>query len=328
MKIAQFGLGPIGLETLKLCATKPWAKIVAAIDIDPNKVGRDLGELTGSPSLRGIKVCRSISELPARQRPNLVLHTAVSKFEDAFAQIEPLPRLGIDVVSSCEELVFPQLLQPKLAARLDRLCKAKGARVVGTGVNPGFVMDLLPVCMTAVSCSVKAVHVERVVNASTRRGPLQRKIGSGMNPAEFTRLLRAGKMGHAGLKQSAALLCHCLGWDFSRITETGEAVVADHDIETPHVSVRKGQTCGLHQRAEVKVGGELRVTLDIQMYLDAPEPRDAIRIEGEPSLNLVIAGGVAGDKATVATLVNTAANLSGARAGLLLPTDLPVPHHS
>jgi 4-hydroxy-tetrahydrodipicolinate reductase len=325
IKIAQFGLGPIGLETLKLAATKPWAKIIGAIDIDPAKIGQDLGTLTGNRKLRGTRVYASIEELLRQGKPDVVFHTAVSKFKDAFTQLEPIVRRGISVVSSCEELLFPQLLQPKLAAQLDAICERSGARVIGTGVNPGFVMDLLPVCMTGVSRDVRAVHVQRVVNASTRRGPLQRKIGSGLAPAEFRRLFRAGKAGHAGLKESLALVAHSLGWRLKSVVETGDAVIARHNIQTAHVKVAKGQTCGLHQRAEARVNGKVCLTLDLKMYLDAEDPHDAIQIEGEPPLNVVVKGGVAGDHATVAALVNTAPRLLRAAPGLRLVTDLPVP---
>jgi len=325
IKIAQFGLGPIGLETLKLAATKPWAQIIGGIDIDSAKIGRDLGDLTQTKSLRGRKVYPSLEALLAKAKPDLIFHTSVSKFKIAFTQIEAMARRGISVVSSCEELLFPQLLEPDLAAKLDKICQRGRARIIGTGVNPGFVMDLLPVCLTGVSRTVRAVHVQRVVNASTRRGPLQRKIGSGLPPAEFRRLFKAGKAGHAGLKESLALIAQCLGWKVTNIVEAGNAVVADYDIRTQHVAVKKGQTCGLHQRAEARVNGEVCLTLDLKMYLNAPNPHDAVQIEGEPPINAVINGGVAGDQATVAALVNTVPRLLQARPGLLLMTDLPVP---
>jgi 4-hydroxy-tetrahydrodipicolinate reductase len=325
IKIAQFGLGPIGLETLKFAAGKPWAEIVGGVDIDPAKIGLDLGALTRMKSLRGRRVWSSLEELVDCGRPDVIFHTAVSRFRDAFTQIEPMARRGISVVSSCEELLFPRLREPGLAAKLEAVCRKSGARVVGTGVNPGFVMDVLPVCLTGVSREVRAVHVQRVVNASTRRAPLQKKIGSGLPPEEFRRLFRLGKAGHAGLKESLALVAHCLGWKTRNIVETGEAVVADHHIRTQYLEVKKGQTCGLHQRAEATVNGRVGITLDLKMYLDAKNPHDAVQIEGEPPLDLLINGGVAGDPATVAALVNTAPRLLQARAGLLLLTDLPVP---
>ncbi|HWW01312.1 MAG TPA: hypothetical protein VNZ64_16570 [Candidatus Acidoferrum sp.] len=323
IKIAQFGLGPIGLETLKLASTKPWAEIVGAIDIAPEKAGRDLADLTGRDTFRGRRVYRSLAELP--RQPDLIFHTAVSKLKTAFEQIEPLAQRGISVVSSCEELLFPQLREPELASRLDRLCRKTGARVVATGVNPGFVMDVLPLCLSGVSREVRAVHVQRVVNASTRRQPLQRKIGSGLPPREFRRLLRAGQAGHAGLKESLALLAHGLGWKTERVVESGDAVVARRNIRTPYLQVRKGQTCGLHQRAEARVNGKTRLTLDLKMYLDAPDPHDAIQIEGDPRLELLMKAGTAGDQATVAALVNTAARIFSAPPGLLLMTDLTLP---
>jgi 4-hydroxy-tetrahydrodipicolinate reductase len=325
IKVAQFGLGPIGLETLKLAATKPWAQVVGGIDIDPAKIGQDLGDLTGEKALRRRLVYGSLEELVACAKPDIIFHTAVSKFRDAFGQIEPMARLGISVVSSCEELLFPQLREPKLAATLDRICQRSGARVVGTGVNPGFVMDVLPVCLTGVSREVRAIHVQRVVNASTRRAPLQKKIGSGWPPAKFRLLFKEGRAGHAGLKESLALIAHCLGWKAKDIVEIGKPVVADHDIRTQFLEVKKGQTCGLHQRAEAKVDGTICLTLDLKMYLDAPNPHDAIQIHGEPPLNVIINGGIAGDQATVAALVNTARSLLQAPAGLRLMTDLPVP---
>ncbi len=325
IKVAQFGLGPIGLETLKLAATKPWAEVIGGIDLDPAKIGRDLGELTQSKALRGLRVYGCLEDLLAEAKPDIIFHTAVSKFKPAFEQIEPMARRGISVVSSCEEMLFPRLREPKLAARLDRICKEYDARIIGTGVNPGFVMDVLPLCMTGVSREVRAVHVQRIVNASTRREPLQRKIGSGLPPEEFRRLFQEGKAGHAGLKESLSLVAHVLGWKVQQIVETGDAMVAHHNIRTRFLHVRKGETCGLHQRAEARVNGKACLTLDLKMYLDAKKPHDAIRIEGDPPLDLVIQNGVAGDHATVAALVNTAARVLRAPAGLLLMTDLAVP---
>ncbi|HOX58967.1 MAG TPA: dihydrodipicolinate reductase [Candidatus Paceibacterota bacterium] len=325
IKIAQFGLGPIGLEALKLAAAKPWAEIVGGVDINPAMIGQDLGNITQLKRLRNRKVYGTLNKLAAHARPDVILHTTVSKFKDAFVQIEPMARRGISVVSSCEELLFPQLRNPALAAKLDRICRKTGARVVGTGVNPGFVMDVLPVCLTGVNRDVRALHVQRVVNASTRRAPLQKKIGSGLPPAQFRRLFRQGKAGHAGLKESLALIAHCLGWKVKNIIETGDAVVADHDIRTQHVAVKKGQTCGLHQRAIGTIGRSICLTLDLKMYLDAKDPQDAVQVDGEPPLRFVIQGGVAGDQATVAALVNTVPRLLAAPSGLLLMTDLPVP---
>lgn len=328
IKIAQFGLGPIGIETLKLAATKPWLQIVGGIDIDPAKIGKPLSKLTNDRRAGQARVHRSLDELLAEAKPDLIFHTAVSKVKLAYPQIEPMLRQGISVVSSCEELLYPALREPKLAAQLDAVAKASGARVLGTGVNPGFVMDVLPVCLTGVCRQVSAVHVQRVVNASTRRGPLQRKIGSGWTPAEFERRFTQGRAGHAGLKESVALIAHALGWKLDELVETGKAMVALADIKTPHVSVKRGQCCGIHQLAVGRIKGAVKITLDIKMYLDAPNPQDAVEIIGEPTIKNIVTTGVAGDGATVASLVNAAPRLLKAPSGLVLMTDLGTPSYA
>jgi hypothetical protein len=325
IKVAQFGLGPIGLETLKLAANKPWAKIVGGIDINPAFIGKPLAKITGDKKVGPAKVYRSLEELLQVAKPDVIFHTAVSKVSTAYPQIEPIVRRGISVVSSCEELLYPALREPKLAAQLDAACRAGGARVLGTGVNPGFVMDVLPVCLTGVCRDVQAVHVQRVVDATTRRGPLQRKIGSGWTPAEFEKRFKAGTAGHAGLKESAALIAHALGWKLDELVETGKAMVALQDIKTPHVTVAKGQCCGIHQVAVGRIKGKVKITLDIKMYLQAPNPHDSVQIVGEPAINNIITTGVAGDGATVASLVNAAPRVLKAPPGLLLMTDIGVP---
>src|SRR5690349_19708534 len=203
IKVAQFGLGPIGLESLRLLSTRSWAQIVGGVDIDPAKAGKSLADLGigGAPALREQFVYPTFAEMWERAQPDVIVHTAGSKLGPAIEQITAMAGAGVSVVSSCEELLFPWHRGYDAAAELDRVCRESGARVVATGVNPGFVMDLLPLCLTGVSRRVDSLHIERIVNASTRRMPLQKKIGSGINPDEFRALFRAGKAGHAGFQE-------------------------------------------------------------------------------------------------------------------------------
>ena len=231
----------------------------------------------------------------------------------------------MSVASTCEELIFPALKAAGAAEEYATLCRHTGARVVATGVNPGFVMDVLPICVTAVSRTVEKIEVTRVVNASTRRQPLQAKIGSGQAAEPFREKLRAGQAGHAGLRESLALVAHAMGWALDAIVEVGEPVLAEREICTKFFTVRTGEVCGIHQRAVGTVAGEEKVVLDIAMYLDAPNPHDRVVITGRPPLDVVVNGGVAGDDATVAALVNVVPRLVAAAPGLHLATDLPLP---
>lgn len=326
VKVIQFGLGPIGIESLKLAAEQSWLEVVGGVDIDPAKIGKTLGELTGVATLATAKVYPSLEALfAAVGKPDVVLHTAGSSAAASFAQMKPALAAGVNVASTCEELIFPALKTPGLAAEYDKLCQESGARIAGTGVNPGFVMDILPICLTGVSREVKSVYVERVVNASTRRQPLQAKIGSGQNPDDFRAKFAAGKAGHAGFQQSVALLAHAMGWKLDEIRETCEPVVASSRVVTKYFDVAPGQSLGIHQKCLGLAGGETKIKLDLQMYLEAPLPHDAIVIKGRPDLNLVLNGGVAGDDATVASLINIVPRLLAARPGVRLMTELAVP---
>lgn len=322
VKVAQFGLGWIGVESLKLAAQQPWLEIIGAVDNHPAKVGRPLTELTGLGQLDGLKVARDLEMLFRETPPEVILHTASSSAAATLAQMRPALEFGVSVASTCEELIFPALKEPALTKEYDALCRHTGARVVAAGVNPGFVMDVLPIALTGVSRSVESIFVERVVDAATRRRPLQAKIGSGQNPEAFADKLRLGRAGHAGLRESAALVAHAMGWALDNLAEEGEPVVAEREIVTPFFTVRTGDVCGIHQRVVGTSGGVERVTLDLAMFLGAPQPHDRVVVRGRPPLDLLLHGGVAGDEATVAALINVVPRLLASAPGLHLATDL------
>jgi 4-hydroxy-tetrahydrodipicolinate reductase len=324
-KVIQYGLGPIGIESVKLASTHGSMEVIGGVDIDPAKIGQSLTALTGVSGLEDARVFPSFDELCSTVSPDVVLHTVSSSAATTLAQVRAALERGLCVVSTCEELIFPTLKTAVLAAEYDILCRQTGARIVATGVNPGFVMDVLPLCLTGVSRDVNGIYVERVVDAATRRQPLQAKIGCGQQPADFHAKFSAGKAGHAGFQQSLALLAHAIGWRLDELRETCEPVVAPDRIVTKFFDVLPGQCCGIHQRCIGLVGGEAKIVLDLQMYLNAPNPHDAVIIRGRPQLNVILNGGVAGDDATVAALINTVPRILSAPAGLRLMTELPLP---
>jgi len=321
----QFGLGPIGLESVRLAASHGAFDLKGGIDIDPQKIGRSLTDLIGQPSLENAKVWGSLEELLERTETQVILHTASSSAEKTLLQVRPALERGISVVSTCEELIFPALKHPQLTEEYHRLCQRTGARVVAAGVNPGFVMDLLPLVLTGISREVSSIYVERVVDASRRRQPLQAKVGSGQEPTAFAARLRAGLAGHAGFRESLALVAHAVGWTLDSITDECEPVVAQQRIVTDYFDVPAGRTCGIRQRCFGIVGDKAKISLSLQMSLGASNPHDTIVIEGKPHLNLTISNGVAGDDATVASLINVVPLLLNAQPGLKLLTDLQVP---
>jgi 4-hydroxy-tetrahydrodipicolinate reductase len=220
------------------------------------------------------------------------------------------------VVSTCEELSFPWTANPQLAAELDALARRAGVTLLGTGVNPGYAMDALPLMLTAPLAAVRAVRVLRVVDAGKRRGPLQRKVGAGLTPAEFEARVRAGSVRHVGLPESLHMLATGLGWQLDRTDDSIGAVLADQPISTEFVQVEAGQVAGVRQV----------LNLELRMYVGAPDPQDTVEIEGDPPVRMTIAGGLHGDIATAAIAINAIPSVVRAAPGLASMSEVPLVH--
>ena len=315
--VAQYGIGPIGAEIARLLLTKPWVRLVAAVDIDPAKIGQDVGDVIGLGRQVGLKVTGSLDV-----QADVVCHSTGSRLRDVAAQLEALLVKGSHVVSTCEELSYP--LDKQIREQLDKVAKAQKVGLLGTGVNPGFVMDKLPLTITSVCQEVKSVEIIRIQNASTRREPLQRKVGAGMTDGEFRGAVTAGKIKHMGLRESLMLVGNGLGVDFVEVSdEKIEPIIADRDISTQYLKVTKGQVAGVHQTIFGK--GRINVSLELRMYVGAEGVSgDFVKIKGVPDVEMAIKDGVHGDRATAAMVVNSIPRIVVARPGVLTMDDIPV----
>ncbi|MFB6272084.1 MAG: dihydrodipicolinate reductase [Salinibacter sp.] len=327
LRIVQYGLGPIGQATAETVLTKSDAlTLVGAIDIDPDKVGRDVADVIGNGgAATDVSVSDDAEAVLATQQPDVVLHTTTSFLDGVTDQLVQCVRAGADVVSSTEELSFPYQRAPDASKRLDRVAQEEGGVIVGTGVNPGYAMDTLPLMATGVCTDVQAVHVERVVNASERRQPLQAKVGAGITTEAFEEKKAGGTFGHIGLRESLLMLADGLGWSLDGVEEELQPVHADTPVDTGFREVQPGEVAGIHHVATGRIDGASQLTLDLKMYVGADESYDAVKVEGEPPIDLRFQGGIFGDTATVGMLVNTVPLAARARPGLQTMADLPVP---
>jgi len=323
LRVIQFGLGPIGCDTARLVATRPELQLVAGVDVDPDKAGCSLRAVAQSDAVPDVPVVASLAEAPAA---DVALHTAGSRLDAIADQLRTVLAAGLDCVSSSEELCWPWYRHPEIAAELDHLATEAGARLLGTGVNPGYVLDLLPVLLTAPCREVRGVYARRVVDLGTRRPQLQAKAGFGMTPEEFERLATEQAIGHVGLEESVCLIAAGLGWELDGVDFDMEAVLADEAVATPHGQADAGQAVGSRQRACGHRGGEGLVELELEMVAGVAEPHDLVRIAGHPPLTVQVEGGVAGDAATPACMVNALRSLRLAPPGLRTALDLVVPH--
>ena len=304
IRVVQFGVGPIGASILRLMRQKHSLEIVGAIDKDPAKAGRDIGEVAGAKEAPwGITVSSSAASVLAKP-VDVVLHTTSSYLPDVMDELLECVSAGSCVVSTCEELAYPFRKHPELSARLDDAAKEEGVAIVGTGVNPGFVMDKLLLVLSAAAQRVDFAKATRIVDASKRRLPLQKKIGAGMTPEEFRSQVAAGIIKHHGLPESIALVADGLGFALDEITETIEPVIATETVKTEFLEVSPGQVAGVHQIARGIWEGEDKIFMELQMYVGAKQPADTVEVRGEPNLTMTIPGGTHGDIATASVAVN------------------------
>jgi len=307
-KVIQYGLGAIGTEVARSLAQRVGFELVGAIDVAEDKVGKDLGEMLGISGLGGIIVSDKPEEVLKQVRADVVTHTTGSFLDQAYPQLEQIIKAGINLVSTTEELSFPWYHHPDLTEKIDHLAKEHGVTVMGTGVNPGFVMDELVLSLASVCRKVEKVQAKRILDAGKRRGPLQKKVGAGITEREFQKRVKSKTIGHVGLAESVAFIAGGLGWKLDSIND--------------FVRVSKGQVAGIKMQAFGKVDGKEVIALELQMYVGAESCYDAIYLEGDPSFETRIKGGLSGDKATVGKVVNSIPRVIQEKPGLLRPFNM------
>lgn len=324
IRVVQYGVGPIGASIVQLMRQKQALEITGAIDSDPQKAGRDLGEVVGATDAPwGIRISADADKALEKQ-VDVVIHCTSSYLKDVMSQLLTCLGAGCCVVSTCEELAYPHRKHPELAAQLDAAAKDEGVALVGTGVNPGFVMDKMVLTLAAVAQRVDSARAVRIVDAAKRRLPLQKKIGAGMTAEEFREKVAAGIIKHHGLPESVAMVADGLGFALDDITETIEPVIAESTVKTPFLEVTPGQVAGVHQVARGTACGAEKIFMELKMYVGAKDPADTITLAGEPNISLTVPGGTHGDIATAAVAVNTIPVILAAPAGLRTGRDLPL----
>ena len=323
IEIVHVGLGPLGQMMVKSAVERGSFQIVGVVDTDPAKVGKDLGELCGIGRL-GVPVCGTLDDaLRGDPAPRVAVVTTVSSLAAFEPQVAELARAKLPIVSTCEELSFPWRTQPELAGRIDKLCRDGGIACIGTGVNPGYLMDFFPAVLTSLCRKVTGVRVWRVQDASVRRIPFQQKIGAGLTLEQFEAKRRDGSLRHVGLPESVGFIAARLGWTLDRTTESLEPVVAERDVTTGYKPIAKGMARGVHQVGRGFVAGQEVITLNFKAAVGEPEPYEEVQIEGEPTFSSRIAGGINGDIATCAVTLNAVRSILEVGPGLKTMADLP-----
>lgn len=329
VRVVPYGIGVIGRRLINHLLTKKGVEIVGAVDINPEIVGKDLGEVLGREKL-GVVISDDADGVLSTSKPDIVCHTTQSYLRQTYGQFAQILGHGVNCVSTCEELSYPYATEEgsEYAEKLDKLAVENGATLLGTGINPGFLMDTLPIVLTGVCTRVDDIYITRQMDAATRRIPFQKKIGAGLTVEEFKEKIERHEItGHVGLEQSIMMIAEALGWELEEIkVDPVKPVVLDRDAVSDAIEVPKGYNAGSMQKAYGLKGGKALVTLDFRAYIGAPEEFDSVVIRGEPPINERISPCVHGDYGTIAMTANMIPTVINAEPGFKTMKDLPLPH--
>jgi len=316
IRVVQYGLGPIGNKITQYLLERDSIQIVGAIDSDPIKLGLDIGELAGSSVAYGVCVTDNPKTLLSKVDADIVVLTTTSSLENIKSQIIEIVSFGINIVSTCEELSHPWLTNPEIADEIDVAAKMSDVSVLATGINPGFLMDFLPLAMTGICRNVKKITVERIQNAQFRRIPFQKKIGAGLTVEQFNDKVKEGTLRHVGLTESIHMIGHKIGWKLDKTEDIVNPVIATDKVTTADYTIEPGKVTGVNQIGRGYVENREVITLVFKAAIGEPDPHDRIIIDGTPDIDMTIKDGINGDIATCAITVNAIPAVIKASAGL------------
>ena len=325
IRVMHFGLGPIGAAIVRQVADRPGFKIVGGIDTDPAKAGRDLGDVVGLSSRIGIKVSSDAAGALKKLKPHVVVLCTSSSMKLVMPQIEAVLKARIPIVTTTEELAYPGYTHVRQGRQVDAWAKKAKVAVLSTGVNPGFVMDALPIALMATCQRVDRVTVHRIQDARNRRLPFQQKIGAGLTTEQFQKRVHQGSIKHVGFAESIAMIADSLGWTLDRISDVVEPKIAQVTVSSEFLAVDAGYVSGIIQEGIGYRKKQPVIRLRMEAYLGAPDAYDLIDIDGLPRLSVKIEGGVHGDLATTAIVINSIPKVLDATPGLHTMRDMALP---
>lgn len=328
-RVISWGLGAMGQGMARLILTKEGMELVGAIEKDPVKIGKDIGDVLDHKTV-GVAVKSSLQEALTGKEADLLIIATGSFTKEVFPQIKEGIEAGLNVLTIAEEMAYPDAQQPELAAEIDRLAKDKGVTVLGTGINPGFVLDTLILAMTGVCLDVQEIKAARINDLSPFGPTVMRTQGVGTTPEEFAAGIKSGDIvGHIGFQESIAMIAKRMGWELDEIVETREPIISNVYRETPHVKVEAGNVAGCRHIAYGKKGGKTVITLEhpqqIHPHLEGVETGDYIEIIGDPNVKLGISPEIPGGKGTMACAVNMIPAVIKSAPGLVHMSELPIP---
>ncbi len=330
VKVAVLGTGQMGSGIVRLLLRKQGVELVGVYARRAGRAGMDAAQAAGLGGRAGVALTSDLAGMLAAAKPDVVIQATCSRVEDAAGEIRAAVGSGANVISIAEEMAWPACAAPGLSGELHRLAVANGVTVVGTGINPGFVLDLLVICLTGVCSRVDSIRATRVNDLSPYGPSVLRTQGVGLTPEAFGKGVADGSVvGHFGFPESIAMIAGALGWKIDRLEQTRDPIVSRVHRETPFVKIAPGLTAGCTHTARGYREGRAVIHLvhpqQVHPHLEDVRTGDTIDIAGEPDVHFSGSPEIPGGIGTAALAVNMIPQVVTSPPGLKTMADLPVP---
>ncbi len=335
VKVVIWGFGAMGSGMAKMILKKQGFEIVGVCDANPNYVNKSIYEVLDieNKSDQDVIIKKEIEDVVSEGIADVALLATDSFTRNNYPKIEFLLKNKINVISTAEEMAFSKANEPELSKKIDEFAKKNGVTVLGTGINPGMMMDLLVVAMSGVMEELDAIEVARVNSLSPFGETVMVEQGVGFSLDEFTARQKSGKLvGHVGFKESAAMIAEGLGLDLTSFSQGIEPIMTDVERKSKYAYVKAGDVAGANMRAEALASfNDKKVTIkmhhpqQIEPHLGGVNTGDYIKIKGTPEVNLSVQPEIDGGIGTIAICVNMIPHVINAKPGLKTMLDLPVP---
>lgn len=328
IKVIMWGLGAMGSGMANYLLEKKGFQIVGAIDKDPGKISVDVGEIVGKEPI-GVK-CSDNEDEVLNVPADIILIATSSFVQDVLPQVEKAAKKGLNIISIAEEMAYPWAQEPELSEKMEQLAKENNVTIMGTGINPGFILDLLVIALTGACARVDKIKAARVNDLSPFGPTVMQTQGVGTTPEEFEKGVADGSIvGHVGFPESIKMIADAIGWELDEIEENRKPIISNVDRETPHVQVKAGMVAGCNHVAWGRKDGKVLIEMEhpqqIHPHLEGQDTGDYVWIEGEPNINVANKPEVPGGIGTMAVTINMIPKVIQAEAGLVSMKDLPVP---
>lgn len=317
MNIGLIGFGEIGRLVLRL-ALQRGHNIVSVVDIDSRLINKDAGLIAGVEEI-GVKISNSLNGI---EEADVVIHATGSYLDRVYGQLQEIISRGVNVVSTCETLAYPYYRYPILARRIDELAQSVGVTVIGTGINPGFLLDTLVVAIASTQPLIKRIRAVRSLDAAKRREAFRKKIGIGRDPHLVKNELAKGLLtGHVGYAESVLLIASAGDLHLTKVDEMQEPITADETVESYGIRIEKGANKGIMGYGSGFVNDKEVIRVEFYAYVGAPE-YDEITVEGDNSFIKWRSSGTPGDTGTASIVLSVAEKVLEIPSGLKLMTEL------